>query len=252
MTMHDFCSSEHERELTRSSPEAIAKIAIIETLRSKWTALPNAIISEFCFNSSKSRADLVIIDKDITCFEIKTDSDNLSRLKSQIDNSYLYFDRVIVVAATKHLKRAGECIPAGVGLWELCDNGALKVRVRPKISRKQAETIAQLMTISDLRACLRGAGVQPKSSLREDLLAALEGLPPRLAREFAVSALTRRFRSSTVGFLSQVAGRQLEVVDIRALSRFNEVRASVNALKAQRAAAWRMWARHLNQNTDVA
>lgn len=78
------------------------------------------------FRVGTNKADCVIVGDIATCYEIKTDYDNLSRLESQV-NSYLkIFDKVNVVISEKHLNSVLNIIPKEVGIILLSKKGTLR------------------------------------------------------------------------------------------------------------------------------
>ena len=78
------------------------------------------------FRVGANKADCVIVNGTATCYEIKTDYDNLTRLKAQI-NSYLrIFDKINVVVSDKYLISVSENIPSDVGIILLSRRGALR------------------------------------------------------------------------------------------------------------------------------
>ncbi|MCR9002731.1 sce7726 family protein [Rahnella perminowiae] len=82
------------------------------------------MINELRIGSSK--ADCVILNGYSTCYEIKTEFDNLKRLPEQLNNYCNIFDRVYVVSAEKHVEKILKCIPENVGVILLTKRGTLK------------------------------------------------------------------------------------------------------------------------------
>lgn len=66
-----------------------------------------------------NKADCVIFNGNSTCYEIKSEYDNLNRLPDQL-NSYLkIFDKVYVVTTEKYCEKIRPSIPEAVGIIEL-------------------------------------------------------------------------------------------------------------------------------------
>jgi len=76
-----------------------------------------AMLSEF--RVGKSKADCVIINGKTTCYEIKTEYDNLNRLGEQLNDYLKLFDEVYVVCAAKNLDKVLEATDPRVGVLEL-------------------------------------------------------------------------------------------------------------------------------------
>ncbi|MGE8179040.1 sce7726 family protein [Pseudomonas fluorescens] len=97
------------------------------------------LISEFRVENNK--ADCVILNGNSTCYEIKTDLDNFSRLNDQLSAYEKLFDRTYVVIAEAHREYALKNIQDSVGLIVLTARDTLsEVRsarlVRNKIDPK--------------------------------------------------------------------------------------------------------------------
>lgn len=101
--------------MNRVSAEYI-KAAVIDWLISRH---PSIIIgNEVMYGSSRKVVDLLaIIDNKTVAIEIKSDSDNLSRLPEQIMEYNKIFDKVIIISAPSHLNNITQLISKGIGLY---------------------------------------------------------------------------------------------------------------------------------------
>ncbi len=81
------------------------------------------LVSEFRVENNK--ADCVVLNGNSTCYEIKTDLDNFSRLNDQLNAYEKIFDKTFVVIAESHREYALKNINDSVGLIVLTDRGAL-------------------------------------------------------------------------------------------------------------------------------
>ncbi|TOG98235.1 hypothetical protein CGI90_26305, partial [Vibrio parahaemolyticus] len=89
----------------------LAKGYLIET---------DVISNEYLLRSSSRRADMVISKNgELWAFEIKSEADSLSRLNGQVDAYLKYFDKVIVVSASKHVRNVMNSVPKEVAVWEV-------------------------------------------------------------------------------------------------------------------------------------
>lgn len=104
------------------------------------------MLSEFRVGTNK--ADCVILNGLSTCYEIKTELDNLKRLPEQLDSYTNLFDQVYVVAAKSHLEKIKLIIPENVGIIELTEKNKLN-EIKPA-SVIDAEISPKLM-ISSMR-----------------------------------------------------------------------------------------------------
>ncbi|WP_312975490.1 sce7726 family protein [Stutzerimonas nitrititolerans] len=81
------------------------------------------MLSEFRVGNNK--ADCVILNGTSTCYEIKSEYDNLSRLQEQLDSYLKVFDKVYVVTTEKHYEKLEPCMPASVGVLQLSSRNTL-------------------------------------------------------------------------------------------------------------------------------
>ncbi|MFL7962817.1 sce7726 family protein [Pseudomonas kielensis] len=84
----------------------------------------STMFTEFRVGSSK--ADCVIVNGVSTCYEIKTDYDNLGRLRSQVDSYLKIFDKVNVVISDKYINSVLQAVPEEIGVILLSKRGALR------------------------------------------------------------------------------------------------------------------------------
>ncbi|WP_035479219.1 sce7726 family protein [Aliagarivorans marinus] len=80
------------------------------------------------FRVGKSKADCVVINGKSTCYEIKSDYDNLSRLEEQLNDYLGLFDEVYVVCSQKHLHTVLDATDPSVGVIELTQRNNLSVK----------------------------------------------------------------------------------------------------------------------------
>ncbi|EMU5278212.1 sce7726 family protein [Yersinia enterocolitica] len=78
------------------------------------------------FRVGRSKADCVILNGYSTCYEIKTEFDNLKRLPEQLSEYSQIFDRVNIISSCNHLDKIFELTPNYIGVIELTAKGALK------------------------------------------------------------------------------------------------------------------------------
>lgn len=89
------------------------------------------MLSEFRVGTNK--ADCVILNGLSTCYEIKTELDNLKRLPEQLDSYISLFDKVYVVAAKIHIEKIKLIVPEAVGIIELTDKNKLE-EIKPALT----------------------------------------------------------------------------------------------------------------------
>lgn len=73
-------------------------------------------VQEFKMPRPSARIDLAVVNGELAGFEIKSDTDTLVRLSSQIPAFSRFFDKVSVVTTKRHLNSARRCIPSWWGI----------------------------------------------------------------------------------------------------------------------------------------
>lgn len=80
---------------------------------------------------SKSRADLIIISKHATVYEIKTELDTFERLKTQLSNYFKAFNRVCVVTSENKYQNAINALSGTpVGIYVLDGQNCISEKMR--------------------------------------------------------------------------------------------------------------------------
>lgn len=74
------------------------------------------IVQELQIPRPSGRIDVAVVNGEISGFEIKSDADTLSRLKTQIFSFSVYFDRVNIVITERHLQKTLEMVPKWWGI----------------------------------------------------------------------------------------------------------------------------------------
>jgi hypothetical protein len=79
------------------------------------------------FRVGSTRLDLVVANGTTTCYEIKTDRDNLRRLRSQLSGASSVFDRIYVVTTPRYMESVCVILKSypHVGLYVLGENEKL-------------------------------------------------------------------------------------------------------------------------------
>lgn len=80
-------------------------------------------ISEF--RVGKSKADCVIINGNSTCYEIKSEYDNLDRLDNQLHHYQKIFDKVYIVTSEKHVDHVIKKVNPEIGIILLTKRNSL-------------------------------------------------------------------------------------------------------------------------------
>jgi hypothetical protein len=111
---------------------------IREKLKSYLISLPvkpRAVVDELHVHRGNAIADVVAVYKELHCFEIKGETDNVNRLLTQGKFYDLVFKKISLVTTENHLKKSLKVIPKYWGiLIAYNDNGAVKLRHYRKAS----------------------------------------------------------------------------------------------------------------------
>jgi hypothetical protein len=75
------------------------------------------VVDEMCINNSSVRADVVAINDELHCFEIKSDVDTFKRLENQMNNYLEIFDKIYFITTEKHITKITGILPDCVGVY---------------------------------------------------------------------------------------------------------------------------------------
>ncbi len=75
------------------------------------------VVDEMCINNSSVRADVVAINGELHCFEIKSDVDTFKRLENQMNNYLEIFDKIYFITTEKHITKITDTLPECVGVY---------------------------------------------------------------------------------------------------------------------------------------
>src|SRR5580765_353120 len=118
------------------------------------------IVQEFGCNSA--RTDIAVINGALHAFEIKSDSDSLDRLPSQIEAYQGVFEYITLVCGRRLLDRARVTVPTWWGLQKAeykNDCVVLRQLRAPKLNPHQdALALAKMLWKKEALACLRKHG----------------------------------------------------------------------------------------------
>jgi hypothetical protein len=116
--------------------EYVYKTAVAHKLLLGVHSLQTAsMLSEFRVGSCK--ADLVILNGTSTVYEVKSERDNLDRLRDQVAAYRRVFARINVIAAETHIKAVADVVPDDVGILVLSGRHQIST-VREAVDRPDA------------------------------------------------------------------------------------------------------------------
>lgn len=161
----------------------------------------DTLINEFTIGDYSRRVDLAVIKANkLYAYEIKSASDSLMRLEGQITTYLMYFDKVTVVAATKHIRKVLDIVPLKVAVWEIDENGIKVIRRGQTKPINDKLSFLNLMTVSDLIKVVRAEHLNIKDFRRKSLEENLVYLSISKLRKYSIEALKEKYESTNQDF----------------------------------------------------
>lgn len=232
---HDYLKRRH-LGLNMQAPhcpplEPEIKCAVIERLRTLRGLPPNFIIAnEFVTDDWRRRADLLVIDKALWAFEIKSAADRLDRLEGQVDAYLQRFDKVTVVVDAVHETAALAAVPEGVEVWVFhpaVDGGPFSWRV-PKRGRRELnsapERLIPMLTARELRQLASEHQLPRGNGRRAALAAAAHAVSPAKLRKAVLASLAARYEKTSLEFWAEVGSSDVTPEKLSLLSPYLALR----------------------------
>jgi hypothetical protein len=97
--------------------ESDVRTTVLDWLDSKYGTDPSTrIVNEMGIWSGSARIDVAVINGELAGYELKSARDTLERLEQQAGLYSLVFDRVTLITAERHLRRATAMVPRWWGI----------------------------------------------------------------------------------------------------------------------------------------
>jgi hypothetical protein len=198
-----------------------------------------SIINEFTIDKHSRRVDLAIAtDKHLFAYEIKSEADSLYRLNGQTEKYLEYFDKVIIVAAPKHINGILKTVPKNVAVWEVTKSKVI-VKQRGKILAVKDKPISiSLMKVSELLKLANNLNIVLELKSRRYLETTLQIATKSILRKSAMQSITNRFNLTTSLFWKSVGDCSIQPKDIFLLSPYAKDRNALKAIKKTNADFW--------------
>ena len=153
------------------------------------------IVEEMGVWAGTVRIDIAVINGELSGFELKSDRDTLERLPTQADIYSRVFDRVTLVAGSRHAEKASAVVPQWWGLFTATASnvGVVLQQIRPSLLNPSQEPylVAELLRKDEAVQVLERVGLaQGWRSKRVRLI------HERLASELPLSALKDHVRAA--------------------------------------------------------
>lgn len=141
--------------------DADIRLSLKQHLAAKFGKDPSTlIVDEFSLCCGRVRADIAVINGEMKGFEIKSDSDSLRRLSTQLAFYGKVFDTATLVVGPRHLAKAIELVPPWWGILLASEDplAAIKlerVRVEGRNPQVDPQALAQLLWRDEVLTHLR-------------------------------------------------------------------------------------------------
>lgn len=215
------------------------KAAVLTRIRRQLhgRALP-VVTTEFSLNGTGIRADLAVLSRHFVGIEIKSASDSLKRLPSQMEGYARYFDRTEVVVAPKHVRGLENIDLYNAEVWSYEANGGWTQHISGQPQRIAGHWLLQLLTAEEEKRAVKALEARSNSEISSDNDTAL-----RIQFE---AAFRRRYAKTSAAFWDAVRGRAIGADDLVLLSRFHATRERAKSFEEAEQAMWATWAEQMN------
>ncbi|MHA7845630.1 sce7726 family protein [Serratia sp. D1N4] len=182
-------------KVLESSIKSLVIRHLLHERNDKHTAKNEFIINEFSIANFSRRVDLVLASKDkIFAFEIKSEFDSLKRLSGQVIEYLEHFDKVTVVVATKHIKKALQLTPDNVAIWEVSEQKLKVVRKGRIIKITDKFKFIKMMTLNELLNVAKKMNIEIKNKKRKFVELSLFSVPTVKLRKEAIDKIKNRYK----------------------------------------------------------
>lgn len=211
-----------------------------------------SIINEFTLDNLSRRADLITIDNSkIIGYEIKSEADSLYRLEGQVEKYLEYFDKVVIIVASKHVDATLQLVPSNVGVWEVRNNEFL-IKQRGKVEKNQnKEKLINLLKSNELLKLSKKLNIDISAKNRKHLQEKLLQSSINNLREAVLTSISSRYLSTNLKFWDEVKNRSVSPQDIIHLSHYIEERKNEKSNKINQQKLWNEWENKLKKDPKV-
>ncbi len=184
------------------------KAALIDALYAEGMIYGDAVvISEMPVASMSRRADIVVANGHLVCFEIKSDGDNTSRLSGQLEAYQRAFEGIVIVTGARHLTECLETTAPTVGVVVIDQTAECLPKTRmvrkPHLRRLSIDEALRQMRADELYRLAAQAEANPTGARDRYTLECLaRGLPASVVRDAAINAIKARYRAPFQAFYS--------------------------------------------------
>lgn len=177
-------------------------------------------INEFTLDNYSRRVDIAMIyNKQIYAYEIKSEFDNLTRLSGQTNKYLEFFDKVIVVASSKHVDKVLSNVLPQVEVWAVDKDGKFIIKRRGVKARPNCFNFLNILKKTELIKLASVLNVDTTYQSKDEIKESIKRFSLCAVRGEAINLIRRRFVESSNRFLSSVDKKnRVDIEDIVLLS----------------------------------
>ena len=127
-------------------------------LRKGFVEEDSVVMDELVVPSVRGRIDVVVVKADLHGFEIKSDADNLSRLRLELRNYGKVMDYLTAVVTRKHLAGARRILPKFWGIQIFEQDSIMVERESQRVVDQNLKSLAGLLWRDQALALLSSCG----------------------------------------------------------------------------------------------
>lgn len=202
-----------EKQLT----ERNIKSLLVQYLREIGAAKGAKVLSELCVAGFSRRADVVLVNGNLSAYEIKGEFDTLDRLNGQIETFSSYFEALTIVCAPKHTSRVLALASEDIGVWEVTGNSISVKRSARVETSEDFDVWLSYLPVRILKQLLAKHQIRPAGRNRAELVIAAKTLSVSVIRNAVLDYLKAR-GSAPYGFrVARNKPRQLDPIQLNDL-----------------------------------
>lgn len=175
------------------------------------------LASEVSFYQGYRKADFVqMSENNVTAFEIKSDRDNLLKLKEQMEDYNHTFNFCYLVTTEKHLKKSRELIGAKVGIILIKDRSVIIIRKPLENKRLSKHSLVLSLNCNDLMKL----DIGNYGSLQNKRKKVIEKTNLNILKNYFYQTLLKKYQNKYHDFLLD-RGEKTTLTDLYYLQSYN-------------------------------
>ncbi|WP_226052964.1 sce7726 family protein [Dickeya chrysanthemi] len=183
------------KKLTEGEIKILLKSHLLKKKGGNDEDINDFIVTEFSISNFSRRVDLVHFQNELCiAFEIKSDFDSLVRLKAQTEEYLKCFDKVVVLAAEKHIEKTLIMTPENVGIWQLNGDKIRVIRKGRAIKIKEKINYIRMMTLTELVRLAKRNNILIHDKKRSSIEVSLMSLPLNYLKKEAIKSIKSRYK----------------------------------------------------------